>query len=83
MSSHIRIHGASPAQCRYYRCVVMRIYDRGGDLAGKVTGTLALHSEDPVLRETWERTLAGIPEGTAGIEELLQRAFEARGYRVG
>jgi Fe-S-cluster containining protein len=77
------IHQTSPIQCRFYRCVVMRIYDKGGAFVGKVTGTLALHSDDPVLREIRERTLAGIPEGTAGIEELLQRAFEARGYLVG
>jgi Fe-S-cluster containining protein len=76
------IHGTSPVQCRFYRCVVMRISDRGGTLLGKVTGTLALHSDDPALRRIWEQALGEIPEGTADTEERLQRVLEAHGYRV-
>jgi hypothetical protein len=76
------IHGTSPVQCKFYRCVVMRICDRGGAPLGKVTGTLALHSEDMALRETWEKALAGVPEGCADTEERLRRALEASGYRV-
>jgi hypothetical protein len=76
------IHGTSPAQCKYYRCVVMRIFDSRGALAGKVTGTLALHSDDPVLREIWDSAIREIPEGSTGIEEHLQEVLEAQGYRV-
>jgi Fe-S-cluster containining protein len=76
------IHGTSPVQCSFYRCVVMRVFDRRGLVVGKVTGTLALHSEDPELREIWEKALADIPEGCADTEERLQRVLEARGYRV-
>ncbi len=76
------IHQTSPIQCRFYRCVVMRIQDRSGTLAGKVTGTLALHSDDPALRETWEKALQEIPEGSDDAEEHLRRVLEARGYRV-
>ena len=76
------IHGTSPVQCRFYRCVVMRIYDKGGVLIGKVTGTLALHSEDPALRAIWDRALQEIPEMTASTEESLRKVLGANGYRV-
>ncbi|MDD1660974.1 MAG: hypothetical protein LUQ49_00755 [Methanomicrobiales archaeon] len=76
------IHKTSPVQCKFYRCVVMRIQERGGTLVGKVTGTLALHSDDPVLREIWEKALQEIPEGSPDTEERLRRVLEAHGYRV-
>jgi Fe-S-cluster containining protein len=76
------IHETSPAQCRFYRCVVMRVFDRGGSLLGTVRGTLALHSDDPALREIWESALAKIEEGSGDIEERLRQVLEAHGYRV-
>ena len=76
------IHETSPVQCRFYRCVVMRISDRSGALIGTVTGTLALHSDDTALRKIWEHALAEIPEGSADTEERLQGVLEALGYRV-
>jgi Fe-S-cluster containining protein len=76
------IHGTSPAQCRFYRCVVMRVFDSQGVLIGKVTGTLALHSDNPELREIWEAALREIPEWSGDIEELLQEVLEGHGYRV-
>jgi hypothetical protein len=77
------IHGTSPVQCKFYRCVVMRIFDGRGALLGNVTGTLALHSEDRPLREIWETALREIPEWSGDIEERLQGILEKRGYRVG
>ncbi len=41
------IHRDSPAQCKFYRCVVMRIFNGREVLIGTVTGTLSLHSGDP------------------------------------
>ena len=76
------IHGTSPAQCKFYRCVVMRIFDTRGVLIGRVTGTLALHSEDREVREIWEAALREIPEGSGDIEERLQKVLESHGYRV-
>jgi len=76
------IHETSPAQCRFYRCVVMRIHDRSGAFIGRVTGTLALHSGDPVLREIWESALGAVPEWSEDLEGLLQRVLETHGYRV-
>jgi hypothetical protein len=76
------IHDTSPVQCKFYRCVVMQVFDDRGDLIGKVTGTLALHSEDPVLREIWEPALRDLPEWTPEIEARLQKILEEKGYRV-
>jgi Fe-S-cluster containining protein len=76
------IHETSPAQCKFYRCVVMRIFDTRGVLIGKVTGTLALHSDDTKLREIWEAALREIPVWSGDIEERLQKVLQSRGYRV-
>ena len=76
------IHGTSPSQCKFYRCVVMRIFSPAGTLVGKVTGTLALHSDDPALREIWESALREIPEWSGDIEDRMQKVLESRGYRV-
>jgi hypothetical protein len=59
----------------------MRVFS-GGSLAGQVTGTLALHSDDPVLREIWERALRRIPDGSGDIEGRLRKVLESHGYRV-
>ena len=77
------IHETSPAQCRFYRCVVMQIFDSTGVLIGKVTGTLALHSENRELRELWDAALREIPEWSGDTEDRLQKVLESRGYRVG
>ena len=76
------IHETSPVQCKFYRCVVMVVSDADGNLVGKVTGTLALHSGDPILREIWERALKEIPDGTPDTEEHLRRVLGENGYRV-
>jgi Fe-S-cluster containining protein len=76
------IHGTSPVQCRFYRCVVMRIFDPRGILVGKVTGTLALHSDNRDLRGIWEAALREIPEWSGDIESRLQKVLESHGYRV-
>jgi Fe-S-cluster containining protein len=76
------IHATSPAQCKFYRCVVMRISDPRGVLIGKVTGTLALHSDNQELREIWEAVLREIPKWSVDIEDRLQKILESRGYQV-
>ena len=77
------IHETSPAQCKFYRCVVMRVFDHGGNPVGTVTGTLALHSDDPALRAIWESVIGGAREWSGDLEERLEKAFRDRGYRVG
>jgi Fe-S-cluster containining protein len=76
------IHRDSPAQCKSYRCVVMRVYDPGGREAGYVTGTLALHSDDPDLRSVWtaaEKLISPLaPDAEARFGEFLEK----EGYRI-
>ena len=76
------IHGTSPVQCKFYRCVVMQIFDGKGALVGRVTGTLALHSDDRALRDVWDAALARVEEGSPDVEECLGGILEAHGYRV-
>ncbi|MGB7787652.1 hypothetical protein [Methanoregula sp.] len=76
------IHRDSPAQCKYYRCVVMRIADPGGKQLGYVTGNLSLHADDPVLRAVWEEAERAIPSCNPDAERLYQHTLEAHGYRV-
>jgi Fe-S-cluster containining protein len=78
------IHGTRPGQCRAYRCVVMRVSDSRGMPLGTVTGTLALHSDDPSLRAVWEdaRRAVSLQADEGGAEAALQKYLEGRGYRV-
>jgi hypothetical protein len=76
------IHTTSPCQCKFYRCVVMRIFDSQRDLKGTVTGTLSLHSDDPILKSVWEAAERELSSEGADREEQLQKYLEARGYLV-
>jgi hypothetical protein len=76
------IHASSPCQCKFYRCVVMRILDPQGNLIGTVTGTLSLHSDDPTLREVWEEAERRISNLTEDAEKWLQKYLEDKGYHV-
>ena len=76
------IHRDSPSQCKFYRCVVMRVSDAAGHFLGTVTGTLALHSDDPGLRLVWEEAKKRIPESVPDAEERLGRYLLEMGYRV-
>jgi Fe-S-cluster containining protein len=76
------IHRDSPAQCKFYRCVIMRIADPGGNVLGVVTGTLHLHSDDRMLRAIWEVGEKNIPESSPDAEERLHRYLVESGYLV-
>jgi hypothetical protein len=60
----------------------MRIFDSHGDLKGTVTGTLSLHSDDPLLRSVWETAERALSSEGLNREEQLQQYLEALGYRV-
>jgi hypothetical protein len=60
----------------------MRIFDSKRDLKGTVTGTLSLHSDDPILRSVWEKAEREFSSEGAEREEELQKYLEARGYLV-
>jgi len=76
------IHETSPCQCKFYRCVVMRIFDSRRNLRGTVTGTLSLHSNDPILRSVWETAEREISPDAGDREGLLQQYLETHGYLV-
>jgi len=76
------IHGSSPVQCRSYRCTVMHVLSPAGEPLGRVTGTLALHSDDRALREAWEEGLRSVGESSPDAEEKMADILRARGYGV-
>ncbi len=76
------IHRDSPPQCKFYRCVVMWICDEAGTVLGTVTGTLALHSDDPALRSVYDRAMRIIREADPNAEEQLERYLQEHGYRI-
>ena len=76
------IHDSSPCQCKYYRCMIMRIFDSQESLIGTVTGNLSLHSNDAVLRRLWEAEESRISHLSADEEIWLQKYLEDKGYRV-
>jgi hypothetical protein len=81
---HIRctIHRDSPAQCKFYRCVVMRIFDNTGITLGYLTGALALHSDDPELRSVWEDVERRRPKTDAEAEPWIETTLRKKGYHV-
>jgi len=76
------IHRDSPAQCKFYRCTVMRITDPDGKPLGTVTGTLNLHSGDPGLRSVWENAEKTAPPSPGDAEEYYRAYLTRRGYGV-
>jgi len=76
------IHRDSPAQCKFYRCVAMRVFDRAGREAGYVTGALALHSDDPALRSVWETVERKRPRSDEEAEPWIASYLSGKGYRV-
>ena len=79
---HCTIHRDSPAQCKFYRCVVMRVLGSTGERAGTITGTLALHSEDPVLWAAYKEAMRDIKDTDPDAEERLQEFLISRGFEI-
>ena len=81
---HIRctIHESSPCQCMFYRCVVMKIFDKDGIPVGFVNGNLSLHSDDLHLRALWEEAGRKISLRSDDAEIQLQQYLADKGYRI-
>lgn len=77
------IHRDSPAQCKFFRCVVMTVLDSSGQVRGTIRGTLDLHSDDPELRAVWEDMSRKRPKDDAEAEPWIAAYLEGKGYRVG
>jgi len=76
------IHRDSPAQCKFYRCVVMKVSNAAGNEIGHVTGTLNLHSDDRELRAAWEEMGQKRPKDDADAEEWIAGYLRGKGYRI-
>jgi hypothetical protein len=76
------IHETSPCQCKFYRCVIMRIFNSKRNLLGIITGTLSLHSDDTVLRSVWVTAEREISSEAEDRETLLQHYLENHGYVI-
>lgn len=76
------IHRDSPAQCKFYRCIVMRVRDGAGTLLGTVRGTLDLHADDPALRAVWEEIVRLRPREDSEAEPWIAAFLQGKGYRV-
>jgi len=79
---HCTIHRDSPTQCKFYRCVVMRVLDRHGMLLGTVMGTLGLHTDDPALRAVWDGVERKRPKSDADAEPWIVTFLTGKGYQV-
>lgn len=75
------IHTTSPPQCKAYRCILLRILSEDGTVIGKVTGTLALHSEDTRLWVVWADIEHMISRNQEETERQIKPFLEERGYR--
>ena len=76
------IHRDSPPQCKSYRCVAMRVFDPSGTGIGTVTGTLALHSDDPNLRAAYDDAMRDIRDTDPDAEERLETCLREKGYGI-
>jgi len=76
------IHRDSPAQCKFYRCIAMSIGDPTGKPLGYITGALALHADDPDLRQVWEEVVRERPRADGEAEPWIADFLRKKGYRV-
>jgi hypothetical protein len=74
------VHETSAAQCKFYRCVVFRVYSRERKYLGTVTGTLALHTENKELQSAWERGDRVIPWESPDVEDRIAAYLVENGY---
>jgi len=74
------IHQTNPVQCKAYRCVIIRIRSYDGRDLGYVTGPLALHSDDPALREEWRHVEPLLSSSPGDPEECIISSLVRKGY---
>ena len=55
------IYAARPPVCREFRCYRMLIYNREGQLVGRVIGAGGISTSDESLARVWKEHVAGLP----------------------
>ncbi len=60
----------------------MRIFQEDGEEIGRITGTLAIHTDDEKLRGTWNDLRRANPGSGEQIETILKEQLTETGYRV-
>jgi hypothetical protein len=60
----------------------MRVLSSTGEQVGTITGTLALHSEDPAIRAAYDDALRVIRDTDPEAEERLQEFLISRGFEI-
>jgi hypothetical protein len=76
------IHHDSPTQCKFYRCVVMRVSDTHGNELGTVQGTLDLHSDNLGLLTVWEEVVRKRPKADEDAEPWIEVFLRESGYQI-
>jgi hypothetical protein len=76
------IHTTSPCQCKFYRCVVMKIFNKDRTVIGFVNGNLSLHSDDPNLKAAWEEAAGKRPKSDEEAEPWIAGFLSEKGYHV-
>ncbi|MDD1725041.1 MAG: hypothetical protein LUQ07_07925 [Methanospirillum sp.] len=76
------IHETSPAQCKIYRCIILRIFRFERGQVGYITGTGALHTADPVLRGVFDEGMKKLPRDAGDPEAWIADYLSANGYQV-
>ncbi len=74
------IHKTSAPQCKFYRCVVFRVYSQNRKFLGTVTGTYALHTSDKELQSAWERRERTINWDSPDVEDRIADCLRELGY---
>ncbi|MCU0631196.1 MAG: hypothetical protein MUF37_08605 [Methanoregulaceae archaeon] len=74
------VHETSAPQCKFYRCVVFRVYSPERKFLGTVTGTLALHTDNLELQSVWEKGERLIPWDSPDAEDRIAAYLIENGY---
>ncbi|MGB7788358.1 YkgJ family cysteine cluster protein [Methanoregula sp.] len=55
------IYATRPPVCREFRCYRMLVYNREGQLVGRVIGAGGISTSDEYLAQVWKEQIAGLP----------------------
>jgi hypothetical protein len=77
------IHATRPYICRQYACFRIRVLDRNGQQAGKVSdGSRYCQTADPGLRRIWKDRIEGKDLPDREWEDFVRSVLGTEGYLV-